>query len=154
MENLNPEVNNNLNTKEIENDLRNSLNHEETTTRKDPGNTSKIDVYLTQDFLSDDVMGIVLGYKNGAIVSILAKELGPEARKMLDDLYIVTPQETKIYRNILQRIIRENFKDRIDEIANAINNDYAAALILEVGRLHSARTLIKASRDKFLGKAV
>lgn len=146
MENLNSEVTNNSNLKEIENDLRSSLNYEEVPTGKGPSSSPKADVYLTQDFLSDDIMDILLGLKNSSIVSILAKELGEETRKMLSDLYVITPNERKIYRNILQRVIRENFKDKIDEIANAINNDYAAAIVLEVARLHSARSLLKASK--------
>lgn len=139
---------------EIEKDFHASLENQSTDEKPIPENSAPLSRYYAEDFVSDSTMDILLGYKNRAIVSILAKELGIEAKAMLTDLYQVTPEERKIYKNIIQKFIRENYKEKLDEIASLINNDLAAAAILELGRLHEARTLIKADKDKMKGAKV
>lgn len=111
------------------------------------GDPAPINPWADKDFISDDVMGLVLGYKNQFLVSTLAKGMGKSAEEMLRDLYVVGPKELSLYKKILQNFIRENFSEYIDKIAKITNADLAALLILETGRWHEAKVLLRADND-------
>lgn len=145
-EKMSPEI------KKIQEDFHAEIDETVTTEKKpngeDPVSNATKSRWDDEDFISDSVMGFVLGLKNSAIISILAKELGKTEKEMLRDLYEVTEQELKLYKKILQEFIRENLREYMDKIAKITNGDLAAITILEVGRIHEARVLIKAAQDK------
>lgn len=119
----------------------------EATKQLTPDSARATSPWLSEDFISDDVMGLVLGYKNGYLISVLAKGLGKTEEEMLRDLYSVDDKELKLYKKALQNFIRENFSEYVDKIAKITNGELTAILILETVRWKSAQDLIRASND-------
>jgi hypothetical protein len=112
-----------------------------------PGAAGTDSPFLSEDFISDDVMGVLLGYKNSYFVSVLAKGLGKTEEEMLRDLYQADDKELKLYKKFLQNFIRENFSEYVDKIAKFTNGELTAILIIESVRWKSAQDLLRASKD-------
>lgn len=131
---------------QIERDLNygldNNVSGEDKKNAPGPGDKNKF--WDGKDFISDSNMRFILGYKNGMLVSILAKGLGKTTTQMLKDLYVVTDQEVRIYKRVIQEFINEYFPDYIEKISKISSGDLAALVILEVVRWHEARMLLKA----------
>lgn len=150
-ENLENNISEKVDLKQIEKELVDGLNRQENSKEENGSEASdpvvKKSVWHDKDFINDDAMSFLLGLKNGLVVSILAKGLGKTEKEMLLDLYEVTEQELKLYKKILQEFIRENLAEYVDKIAKITNGELLAITILEVARFREARILIKASKD-------
>lgn len=130
--------------KQIERDLAIGL---EQVKRDDENDGPQGDVIPRGDFIQDDVLNFLLGYKNKFIVGVLAKGLGEKAHDMLNNLYQVGDAERSLYKIVIQDFVRENFPEWEEKIAKFSSAALAGLAILELGRLHEAKTLIRAEMD-------
>jgi hypothetical protein len=131
---------------QIERDLKNGLDNssEGESSSFTSGDGNKKSHWDGQDFISDSNMRLALGYKNGALIRILAKGLGKTATDMLKDLYVVHDHEVKIYKRVIQQFIVDYFPEYVEKISKISNGDLAALIILELTRWHEAMVLLKA----------
>lgn len=137
------EAENTVNDKMIENDLMRGLKNAD----QDQGSNVSTPDLPPQDFISDDVLRFVLGHKNKYFVRVLGKELGESPLKMLESLYVLTDDERRIYKTVIQDFIRENFPQWEEKISKISSGAVVSLAILEIGRIHEARILIKADAD-------